>query len=166
MRLSDHFELAEFEATGCGLPNAAPPAQALRLRDLCLNVLEPLRSRLGPVKINSGYRSSAVNRAVGGAPTSQHLAGEAADIEIPGHSNLEVAAWIRDHLPFDQLILEGHRDGDPASGWVHVSWTGARRPRHSVLTMRLGPHGPVYAAGLPAALAPILSQPENTELAQ
>lgn len=120
MRLSDHFELAEFEVTGCALPNAAPPAQALRLRDLCLNVLEPVRARLGLVRINSGYRSPAVNRAVGGAPTSQHLAGEAADIEVPGRSNLEVAAWIRDHLRFDQLILEGHRRGDPASGWKSV----------------------------------------------
>jgi hypothetical protein len=153
MRLSEHFERAEFERTATGLPNSIPSGLVLNARDLCVHVLEPIRARFGPVILHSGYRSDAVNRAVGSTPASQHRRAEAADLEAPGHPNLLVAAWIRDHLDFDQLILEGHRAADPASGWVHVSWTRRHAPRRSVLTMTPGAHGPVYTPGLPRLAA-------------
>jgi len=149
MQLSQHFALAEFERTSTGLPNAVPPGLIPSLTPLCIKVLEPIRAHFGPVRLNSGYRSPRVNAAVGGAPTSQHAKGEAADIEIDGVSNLALARWIRDNLAFDQLILEGYHLGAPSSGWVHVSWTEARAPRRSVLTMTMASHGPVYTPGLP-----------------
>lgn len=148
MQLSPHFSLAEFEHTDTGLPNAVPPALIPSLRALCTKVLEPIRAHFGPVTLNSGYRSPKVNAAVGGAPTSQHAKGQAADIEVASASNLALAQWVRDNLSFDQLILESYKPGKPTSGWVHVSWTEARKPRRSILTMTMGSHGPVYSTGI------------------
>lgn len=149
MKLSPHFDLAEFEVTHTGLPNDVPPGLIPNLQALCEKVIEPIRARFGPVTINSGYRAPAVNAAVGGAPTSQHAKGEAADLDVAGRSNMEVATWIRDHLQFDQLIAEGLRANDPRAGWIHVSWSRAHPPRLSILTMTMAAHGPVYTPGLP-----------------
>ena len=147
-QLSPNFSLQEMTVTNTGLPNVAPPEAISHLTALCVKVLEPIRAHFGkPVTVNSGYRSPAVNRAVGSSPTSQHGMGQAADIEIPGVSNLDLARRIADHLKFDQLILEAHRKGDPSSGWVHVSL--GPRMRSQVLTMTMGSHGPVYSGGLP-----------------
>jgi hypothetical protein len=60
--------------------------------------------------------------AIGSKPTSQHSEGKAADIEVVNVDNKVLAEWIRDNLEFDQLILEFYRDGEPDSGWIHVSW--------------------------------------------
>lgn len=156
-QLSTHFSLAEMTASDMAKrigDRNQPDAEALaRMKDLCLHVLEPLRAHFGrPVHVNSGFRSLRVNRAVGSGDTSQHRKGEAADIEIPGVSNVAVARWIRDNLDFDQLILEGYRSGIPNSGWVHVSWRVSNRRgrsgRNGVLTMKLGTHGPVYQLGI------------------
>lgn len=140
MQLSEHFHLSEFVSSQTAARRRidnTPPAQAIdNLRRLCKVVLEPIREHFGPVIISSGYRSPALNRAVGGAATSQHVAGEAADIEVPGVSNVELAEWIaRSGRPFDQLILEFYTPGDPSSGWVHVSYS-LRRRRYQVLTAR------------------------------
>lgn len=126
-QLSPHFHLSEFvtsqTAERRGLDNT-PPAWAIdNLRDLCLKVLEPVRVHFDrPVVISSGYRAPAVNRAVGGAASSQHCMGQAADIEVPGVSNVDLANWIWRKLNYDQLILEFYTPGQPSSGWVHVSW--------------------------------------------
>lgn len=125
--LSPHFSLAELTksqtAIRKGIPNVPGPAAVVRLRALCGAVLEPVRAHFGrPLIVGSGYRSPRLNRAIGGAAGSQHCRGEAADIEIAGVPNGDIAAWIRDHLAFDQLILEAYTPGEPASGWVHVSY--------------------------------------------
>src|SRR5690606_28476100 len=80
-----------------------------------------LRDALGtPVLVNSGFRSAAVNKAVGGAATSQHRLGQAADIRVNGMTSAQLARRIAElGLPFDQLIEEFGR-------WVHVSYG----PRH------------------------------------
>lgn len=150
--LTPHFALDEFTysatARAHGLDNTPGNAVITALTNLCINILEPVRAHYRcPVKINSGYRSLKVNAAVGSKPTSQHVRGEAADFEVPGYANGEVALWIRKNLDFDQLILEAHRKGDPASGWVHCSWRPEKR-RKSVLTMTLGSHGAIYTRGL------------------
>ncbi len=135
MNLTDHFTIAELSVTNSGLKNAPPPVVIERLRVLCVEVLEPVRAHFGrPVRVNSAYRSTAVNRKVGGVDTSQHCQGFAADIEIDGIANGDLATWIRDNLAFDQLILENYRRGEPNSGWVHVSYRGDGRNRRSVLT--------------------------------
>lgn len=142
MRLTEHFTLAEMThseaATRLGIKNVPPPAVVEALRLVCVHILEPVRAHFGkPVTINSGYRSQAVNRAVKGSSTSQHVKGEAVDFEVSGVSNMEVAAWVRFNIQFDQLIAECVSRRDPAAGWVHCSWKPSGR-RMSVLTFRVG----------------------------
>ncbi len=75
------------------------------LHILVAKVLQPLRDKFGPVTINSGYRSPAVNTAVGGSPYSDHCLGMAADIEIVGIDNKVLAEYIQDNFKFTQLIF-------------------------------------------------------------
>ena len=108
-----------------------------KLKLLCEHILQPVRDNYGkPVVINSGYRCPSLNKAVGGAKTSQHLTGEAADFEIMGLSNYELACWIKDNLDFDQLILEfcDNLKNDKNAGWVHCSYK-AYGNRHQCLTI-------------------------------
>lgn len=118
MNLSKHFTLDEFTfsqtAVRNGLDNTPSPAVIANLQNLCNNLLEPLRERVGPIRITSGYRSSLVNSRVGGASNSQHLYGEAADIVVPGMSVYDVACLVRDEFLYDQVIQEFGR-------WTHVS---------------------------------------------
>ena len=127
MQLSPHFSLSEFTksqtAIRKGIDKTQKGAPLEALKALCVNVLEPVREHFGkPIKISSGYRCKALNDSIGGSGTSQHCAGEAADFEVPGVSNKEVAKYIRDNLTYDQLILEGYDGQDPNSGWIHVSY--------------------------------------------
>jgi len=129
MKLSANFELAELTksqvAERKGIPNNPSPDQIDNLKSLCINVLQPIRSEFDkPVIISSGFRSAELCISIGSKPTSQHAEGKAADLEIPGVDNMELAMWIRNNLNFDQLILEFYKDGEPNSGWVHVSWNG------------------------------------------
>lgn len=111
------------------------------------NVVQRVRDRFGTTVINSGYRSPALNKAVGGSATSQHCKGEAADIECPGVANAEVAQWIVDNCDFDQVILEFYTPGIPDSGWVHVSYKTAGN-RKSILTAMKENGKTVYKPGL------------------
>ena len=93
------------------------------LKSLCENVLQPVREYYGKaVRVNSGYRSPELNSAIGGSKTSDHCKGMAADIEINGVANAELAEWIEKNCEFRQLILEFYTPGIPDSGWVHVSY--------------------------------------------
>lgn len=123
-RLSKHFMLREMTTTSSGLANQPASPQVLaNMRTLCEQILEKVRAHYGrPVIIHSGYRSPAVNKAVGGSPTSQHVKGEAVDFHVSGHSVYEVATWISETLDYDQLILENFLPGLPTSGWVHCSF--------------------------------------------
>lgn len=157
MKLSEHFHLSEFTTSQTAarrrIDNTPPPAVIRALTDLCVNVLEPVRRQFGPVTVSSGYRSPALNRAVGGSATSQHMYGMAADIECPGVSNHELATWISRNTAFDQIILEFYTPGQPNSGWVHVSWKPTGR-RGQLLTAarvkRLGRFTTQYLPGLRA----------------
>lgn len=128
-RLSKHFTLRELTSTSSGLANQVDSLQVLsNLRVLCTQVLEQVREHYGrPVIVHSGYRSPAVNKAVGGSGTSQHLKGEAVDFHVSGHSVYELATWISDALDYDQLILENFLPGIPTSGWVHCSFAKNNR---------------------------------------
>lgn len=125
-KLSEHFTLGELisseSAERKGIDNMVPDNLLPKLKRLCSEILEPVRSHYGiPFRPNSGYRSLELNKEIGGASNSQHCKAEAVDLEIPGISNYDLAVWIRDNLKFDQLILECYRSGEPTSGWVHVS---------------------------------------------
>jgi len=151
MQLTQHFDLEELtkSQTGdrLGIDNVPGAAALDSLMVLCARVLEPVRAHYGPVFINSGYRCPDLNKAVGGASTSQHCLGQAADIEVPGVPNGDLAAWIVANLDFDQVILECYRRGQPNSGWVHVSYKDAGN-RKATLTATVVSGKMVYTPGL------------------
>jgi hypothetical protein len=127
MNLSANFTLKELTksdtATRLGLDNTPGEAEIENLKTLCENVLQRVRDHFGKsVTVNSGYRSPESNAAVGGSKTSDHCKGQAADIEIEGIPNPELAQWIMDNCDYTQLILEFYTQGQPNSGWVHVSF--------------------------------------------
>jgi len=154
VRLSKNFTLVEMTrseaATRGGFDNTPPPDAVENLRALCEKVLQPLRDAMGrPMRVNSAYRGPDANRAVGGSRTSQHMTGEAADIEFDGFDNTQLAQKIVDmKLPFDQLILEGHKFGDPNSGWVHVSHKRGGPQRGQVLTATFVQGKVTYTQGI------------------
>lgn len=124
MQLTEHFTLAEFvrseTAENKHIDNTPSQEVVDNLRALCRNVLEPARTAFGsPIYITSGYRCPALNKAVGGKITSQHLRGEAADLQVKGVSNLRKLYRIIDRLPHDQLLYETNKAG---SKWLHVSF--------------------------------------------
>jgi zinc D-Ala-D-Ala carboxypeptidase len=130
MNLSANFSLHELTksetALRMGFDNSPDDEATENLRLLCEKVLQPVRDHFGKgVKVNSAYRSPESNAAVGGSKTSDHCKGMAADIEIPGVANAELAQWIMDNLEYTQLILEFYTPGIPDSGWVHVSYDPA-----------------------------------------
>jgi len=127
MKLTENFTLSEMikseTALRQGLDNTPGDAEVANLKRLAENVLQPIRNHYKRgVKVNSGFRHPNVNAAVGGSKTSDHCRGQAADIEIPGVANAELAEWIEKNLKFTQLILEFYTPGVPDSGWVHVSY--------------------------------------------
>jgi len=151
MQLTQHFDLEELtkSQTGdrLGIDNVPGAAELDCLKELCEQVLEPVRAHYGPVFINSGYRCPDLNKAVGGASTSQHCLGQAADIEVPGVPNGDLAAWIVANLDFDQVILECYRKAQLNSGWVHVSYK-VYDNRKATLTATVVGGKMVYTPGL------------------
>ena len=120
-----------------GMDNTPSQAIISNLQVLALSVLQPVRDHFARgVKVNSGYRSPEVNAKVGGSRTSDHCKGMAADIEIPGVPNHELASWIRDNLSYTQLILEFYTPGVPDSGWVHVSYDPAELKKQDLTAVR------------------------------
>jgi len=142
IRLSEHFTLAELTKTNTNLKNVPSEAQVANLKRLC-GWLERLRSRYNerygegndPIVINSGYRSPAVNKAVGGAATSNHLTGCAADIRVSGMEQaLRYAVTLLDISDesgedFDELLIERNARG---AIWLHF----AVRPTHNRRKLR------------------------------
>jgi len=125
MMLSDHFSLAEMTksqtAERRNLPNNPDKDAIDAMKLLCINILEPVRNHFGkPFTPSSGFRSAELCVAIGSSVSSQHTKGEAADFEVPGVSNLDLATWIVGNLDFDQLILEFYKGGN--TGWVHCSF--------------------------------------------
>jgi hypothetical protein len=154
MNLTANFTLAEMTKSETALrhdmDNTPGEQEIAALKLLCEKVLQPVRDHYGKgVKVNSGFRHPEVNAKVGGSKTSDHCRGQAADIEIPGVANAELAEWIRDNLEFRQLILEFYTPGVPDSGWVHVSYV-AEDNKKQVLTAVKRDGKTVYLPGLEA----------------
>lgn len=128
-QLSPHFSLRELTRSDTGLrlgiDNTPTPEHLKNLVLVCEHVLEPVRKVFGPVRVNSGYRSLALNMSVNPMTStvnkiSKHCTGQAVDFEVDGISNYDLAVWCRNNLPdFDKIILEFYTPGDPNSGWVH-----------------------------------------------
>lgn len=151
MQLTEHFTLEEFTTSSTakarGIDNSVSSQRVVdNLRNLCEQVLEPLRSYANqPITISSGYRCKTLNKVVGGARNSQHMTGEAADIHIPLYdfkdstgsrlTDIQQARdwmqWLTDNTDFDQLILE---TVNRRIFWLHVSCKRDRSlNRHQVI---------------------------------
>lgn len=134
--VSAHFVRGEFTASDTaarrGIDNTPPSGVWDHIAALATNILEPTRAAVGPLHINSGYRSVALNRAIGGATASQHMIGEAADVTPVDRTvpNERIFLHIYDTLEFDQLIWEF------GGAWVHVSWRLGGPQRRSVIDAR------------------------------
>ena len=154
MNLTKNFTLSEMvkseTALRHGMDNTPGEAEIENLKQLAEKVLQPVRDAYGKgVKVNSGYRHPEVNAKVGGSKTSDHCKGQAADIEIPGVANADLAKWITENLDFTQVILEFYTPGIPDSGWVHVSYD-PQNLKKQVLTATKQNGKTVYLNGLVA----------------
>jgi len=147
VRLTEHFTYEELtvsqEAARKGLDNTPPPDLMPNLRYLARQ-LEEIRRLIGkPILVTSGYRSPAVNEAVGGSKTSTHMKGLAADIIAPGFGipyDLCKAIAAMEDLNYDQVIHE-------FQAWTHVGFSfGGDTPRRQVLTINNGGAG--YVKGI------------------
>ena len=134
MKLTKNFSLKELTrsqtADRKGIMNNPNEDQIDKLQVLCEFILQPVRDHFKQVvSVSSGYRSAQLCVAIGSSVNSQHAKGEAADFEISGVANKQLADYIYKHLDFDQLILEYHDPDEPNSGWVHCSYknTGNRK---------------------------------------
>ena len=141
MKLTENFSLSEMikseTALRHGLENNPGDAEIANLKLLAEKVLQPIRNHYKTgVKVNSGFRHPEVNAAVGGSKTSDHCKGQAADIEIPGVANADLAEWIKGNLEFTQLILEFYTPGIPDSGWVHVSYDKSNLKKQVMTAMK------------------------------
>lgn len=151
---ADHFKPYEVSKSNTavreGIDNTPDEAQLKAAQELARNVLDPVREHFGiAFSPESWFRCEKLERVITRHgfgrwcvkhkvakdenawadyfPLKSHPKGQAADFEIPGVDNLEVFEWIRDNCEYDQLIQEGYRQGEPNSGWIHVSY----RPRGS-----------------------------------
>jgi zinc D-Ala-D-Ala carboxypeptidase len=136
MNLSENFTLAELIRTSTGLDNTPNEEQIENLRLLCVNVLQPARDALGVIKITSGFRAPAVNAKIGGAPSSQHVKGQAADLMMSGGQK-KLLDWIIANVEFDQIISEfPDKNGNPA--WVHVSFAEGKNRMQKLKAIKSG----------------------------
>ena len=125
--LTPHFKLSEFikssTATARKIDNTPSQEVISNLQVLCQNVLEPLREYFNcPIIIGSGYRSPALNKAVGGVANSQHMTGEAADIHLPDNATgRKWFLWMMDNLKFDSSSWRRVLLPPPATGFTSAS---------------------------------------------
>jgi hypothetical protein len=132
MKLSQHLDLSEVirseSAKRNGISNMPTGEHIANFMLLAEKIFEPIREHFGvPIRISSGYRSKELNAKIGGSATSQHCSGEAIDIDQDGTTitNKQVFDYIKDNLPFDQLIYEFGNITNP--DWVHVSYVPGGR---------------------------------------
>jgi zinc D-Ala-D-Ala carboxypeptidase len=127
MLLSDNLSLAEAISSATalrrGIANKPTQQHLLNLKEVALHIFQPCRNHFGkPLRVTSGYRSEALNEAIGGSKKSQHSKGEALDMQsTKGYTNKELFMYIKDHLEFDQLIGE-FPDNVWEYAWVHCSY--------------------------------------------
>jgi hypothetical protein len=138
MQLSKNLALAEVTrsetAKRRGISNMPTPEHIENFKKLAENIFQPIRDHFGaPIHLSSGYRSAALNKAVGGSSSSQHCKGEAIDIDMDGTAitNKQIFDFIKANLNFDQLIWEFGTDTNP--DWVHVSYNSDGAQRKQIL---------------------------------
>jgi len=135
MKLSNYLSLAEVTRSDTakrkGISNEPTAEHLENLKTISVEVFDKVREYFGvPIFVSSGYRSAALNKAIGGSSTSDHNLGRALDLDQDGHgngvTNADVFNYIKNNLEFDQLIWEFGTDKNP--DWVHVGYRkGANR---------------------------------------
>lgn len=138
--ISEHITYAEAtvsnKAKQLGISNTPNERELRAMKLLAEKVFEPLRKWYGkPIQITSFFRSAKINKAIGGSTTSQHSFGQAIDIDTVS-DNKKLFDYIKDNLPFDQLIWEHGNDSAP--DWVHVSYTETRNRKQVLRATRNG----------------------------
>jgi len=149
-KLSANFSMKEFVASNTakrkGIDNNPSLEHAEAALELFANIVQPIRDHFGTsIFLSSGYRSHALNKAIGGSQTSQHSKGEAVDIDMDGRKgpeNEDVFHYIRENLPFDQLIWEFGDSNRP--DWVHVSYKKGGPQRGQILAAKRNSAGKTY----------------------
>ena len=138
MIISDHITYAEAIHSNTAkrkrIDNTPNPTQVEAMKLTAQEVFEPLREWVGgPIKVNSFFRSVALNEAIRGVASSQHCKGQAIDLDdVYGRkSNAEMFHWIKENLCFDQLIWEFGTDMNP--NWIHVSFVSKEENRNRCL---------------------------------
>ena len=136
MKLSEHLDLSEVTRSDMakrrGISNMPTPEHIENFKILAENIFEPIRKHFGvPIFVSSGYRSKELNTAIGGSLASQHLLGQALDLDMDGTkngvTNKMVFDYIKENLNFDQLINEFDYS------WVHVSYNPSGKQRKQIL---------------------------------
>lgn len=144
-RIGRYISMAEATrsttATRYGLKNKPNDVQLVAMTLLYNKIFDPLRDAMRyPIMVTSFFRSPEVNaRIPGSSKTSQHTKGEAIDIQAPanaGYTNADLFHYIRDNLPFDQLIWEHGNDNNPQ--WVHVSYSANGNRRQILRAYKMG----------------------------
>lgn len=139
INLSKNFTLGEFirshTASKLGIDNSPTEEVVSNLKYLCEKCLQPMRDRLGlPIRVNSGYRSPNLNKAIGGSPASFHSFGCAADIEftpaVKGHKLIEIFDFFYHSGIYTELIAESLPDG-----WIHIAIKKGREKENQLKYM-------------------------------
>jgi len=151
MKISNFVWLSEVTKSNTairkGIDNVPNEKQLNNIATLAVSLFDPLRIWVGgAVKINSGFRSEALNKAIGGAKSSQHCANNGAAFDIDdtfGHAtNAQMFHYIKDMMSFDQLIWEFGDDNNP--DWVHVSYVASSTNRMEVLVAKKNSNNQTY----------------------
>lgn len=123
-------------ATRLGISNVPNNEQLVNMQLVAIRVFDVVREHFGvPLRVSSFFRNEATNRAVKGSKTSQHVKGQAIDIQaLKGITNKQIFDYIKDNLDFDQLIWEFGTQQNPA--WVHVSYVSKEKNRKQVLVVK------------------------------
>ena len=150
MKLSKNLTLKEATksntASRLGIPNIPEDWEIHNLRAVAENVFQPIRDHFGiPIGVSSGYRSKALNKAIGGSKYSQHMIGEALDIDADIHggvTNAEIFNYVKNNLEWDQMIWEFGDDEEP--NWVHVSYKESGQNRKQIKRARRDEKNRIY----------------------
>lgn len=149
MKLSNNLSLSEVlvsqTAKRLGLSNEPTKEHLENLEVTASKIFQPVRDYFKvPIYVSSGYRSKELNKAIGGAKTSQHMKGEALDLDADVYgviTNSDIFNYIKDNLEFDQLIWEFGDDKNP--NWVHVSFSEGKN-RMKVMKALKGRNKTIY----------------------
>ncbi len=146
MKLSNYVSLAEVTKSDTakrkGISNEPTPEHLENLKTICTEVFDKVREHFGvPIYISSGYRSEALNKAIGGSKNSDHNLGRALDLDQDGRgngiTNMEVFEFIKDNLEVDQLIGEFQR-ADGNFEWVHVGYRKGENRKQILVAYKEG----------------------------